>query len=329
LEHTKSLGKHFEKSMRKNAILVTVILIILGISIAMSFASEKFLTVNNITNILLQSTMIIIVGIGMAYILILGGIDLSAGSVMALTSLLVGEFVINGGMNPVLGVVVCIGIGTLCGLVNGLLISKLGMMPFLATLGTMSVYRGLGQALVNGQVVYDLPDELMYAGAGMWGSFPVAFVIALVLCFLSWIVLKRTSFGTYVYAIGGNAQASKLSGIPVGKIKILSYTIGGALFGVAGLISLGRMGGTYLLTGSSFEMYGITACAVGGISLAGGEGNVWGALVGGILVQLIRNSMTQLSISNSTQMVINGVVILVAVAIDCFRRRLREKKTQA
>jgi len=328
LVQTNSLGKRFVSCLRKNGILLTVAAIILVIGIAMTFAAENFLTVNNITNILLQSTMIIMIGLGMTYILVLGDIDLSAGANMAITSLLVGEFVVNGGMNPVLGLILCLVIGTVCGFINGILITKLGMAPFLATLGTMSIYRGLGQSIVNGECVYNLPTVLTYAGSGTWGKFPVAFAIVLVFAVLSWILLKRTRFGVHIYAIGGNTQAAALSGIPVAKIKTLCFTIGGFLFSVAGLISFGRMGGTYLTNGNSYEMYGITACAVGGISLAGGEGNVWGAVIGGILVQLIRNSMAQLGVKNATQMVVNGLVILAAVAVDCIRRMIRDKKQQ-
>ena len=322
------LGK-LKRNLQKNANLVSVGALILGIGAVMSFTGETFLTINNISNILLQSTMIIAIGIGMTFILITGEIDLSAGSMMAISSLLVGEFVVKGGLNPIIGCFVCIAIGILCGVANGVMVAKLNMMPFLVTLGTMSVYRGIGQSWVDGDVVYELPSELMVAGAGTIGKFPLAFVIVFVLCFVSWIILKYTSFGTYIYAIGGNEQAAKLSGISVNKIKIGSYAIGGLMFGVAGLILLGRMGGTYLLAGSGFELYGITACAVGGVSLYGGEGNVWGALLGGIFVQLIRNSMTQLNVPNATQMAINGIVIIAAVAVDCLRRNLNEKRLRS
>ena len=288
--------------------------------ILLSFLSDNFFSVNNLINICLQASVIGILAICETFVIISGGIDLSVGSIVALASSLMGYSVVNQGLNSVLGIIACLMIGLACGLVNGLLIAMLDMPPFVVTLGTMTIYRGLAYEWTKAEAVYGLPDNIIFLGQKYVGVVPVAVIVVLLLYIASWFVLTRTKFGLYSYSIGGNITASRLSGIRVKAVKCGIYALSGLLCGVAGIVIAGRMNGTLALVASGYETDAIAAAAIGGISMAGGRGNIWGTLIGVLVMQCIRNGMNLLGVSSYLQMVVIGTVIIVAVALDCVRR---------
>lgn len=188
------------------------------------------------------------------------------------------------------------------------------------------MFRGLGQELVKGEAVTVKEDIVLFWGKHKVGGVAIAIYLTILLCFAVWFLLKKTRFGVYVYALGGNKNAAKLSGINTDRITIGVYVIGGLMCAISGIVSVGRMGATYIGLGESYELLAITACAIGGISLAGGEGNIWGAVIGGLFAQVIKNAMNLLEFEIYDQVIINGFVILVAVSIDYIRRRIKAKR---
>lgn len=292
--------------------------------VLLSFLSDNFFSANNLINICLQASVIGILAICETFVIISGGIDLSVGAMVALPSAMMGYFVVNKGINPVLGILVCLIIGMICGLINGLLIALLDMPPFVVTLGTMTIYRGLAYEWTNAEAVYGLPDSINFLGQKYIGIIPFAVIVVLLLYVIAWFILKHTKFGLYTYSIGGNVVASRLSGIRVKTVKCGIYTLSGLLCGIAGLVIAGRMNGTSALVANGYETDAIAAAAIGGISMAGGKGNIWGTLIGVLVMQCIRNGMNLLGVSSYLQMVVIGIVIIFAVALDCIRR-LRKK----
>lgn len=287
----------------------------------LGFLSPSFLTASNLISILLQATLVMILAVAETFIIISGGIDLSVGSVVALSSAVMGEIVVHQGVNPFAGIIIAFGIGTAAGFIHGLLITKLDMAPFIVTLGTMTVWRGVALLFVKGQVIYSLPEQLNWLGSAEIGIIPVAVIASILIYFIAWFVLSRTKLGVYTYAIGGNQHAARLSGINIDRTKIAIYTIGGFLCAVAGLVVVGRTGSTNASVAMGYELDAIAAVAIGGTSMAGGEGNIWGTLIGAVIMQVIRNGMNLLGADPYLQMVVLGVVIVAAVAVDCLRRK--------
>lgn len=292
--------------------------------IFLSFLSDNFLSAKNLINICLQAAVIGILAISETFVIISGGVDLSVGAMVALSSALMGHLVVNVGVSPILGIVICLLIGFLCGLFNGVLISLLDMPPFVVTLGTMTIFRGLAYEWTNAESLYGLPDSINFLGQKYIGMFPIAVIVVLLLYIGAWFLLKHTRFGLYTYSVGGNIVASRLSGIRVNLVKCGIYVMSGLLCGIAGLVIAGRMNGTSALVASGYETDAIAAAAIGGISMAGGKGNIWGTLIGVLVMQCIRNGMNLLGVSSYLQMVVIGSVIIIAVAMDCVRR-LRKK----
>lgn len=286
----------------------------------LSLLSDNFFAAKNLINICLQASVVGILAICETFVIISGGIDLSVGAIVALSSALMGHFVVNLEINPAVGILSCLVIGAVCGAINGLLISLLDMPPFIVTLGTMTIYRGLAYEWTDARAVYGLPDSINFLGQQYIGIIPVAVVVVLLLYIISWFLLKNTKLGLYTYSIGGNIVASRLSGIRVGVVKCGIYVLSGFLCGIAGLVIAGRMNGTSALVASGYETDAIAASAIGGISMVGGKGNIWGTLIGVLIMQCIRNGMNLLGVSSYLQMVVIGAVIIIAVALDCIRR---------
>lgn len=288
--------------------------------ILLSFLSDNFLSSKNLINIALQASVIAILAICETFVIISGGIDLSVGAIVALSSSMMGFLIVGQGVDPAVGIFLCLLIGTLCGLVNGLLISLLDMPPFVVTLGSMTIFRGLAYEWTNAQSIYGLPESVQALGQKYVGIIPVAVIAVIILYIIAWFILKHTKFGLYTYSVGGNILASRLSGIRVKLVKCGIYTLVGFLCGIAGIVIAGRMNGTSALVASGYETDAIAAAAIGGISMVGGKGNIWGTLIGVLIMQCIRNGMNLLGVSSYLQMVVIGAVIIFAVALDCIRR---------
>lgn len=289
--------------------------------IVMSFASPYFLSLTNLMNVLRQSTLIGIVAAGMTMIIITGGIDLSVGSVLSLSSCLTAGMIIWYGWNVWLSVALGIIIGAVFGLLNGLLITQIPLPPFIATLGIMGVARGLAFVYTGGAPIYTFPKSFRYLGQGMIGPVPFPVILMLIIYVLFYILLKRTKLGRYTYAIGGNEEAAILSGIQVGKFKTVVYALTGALAALAGMILAARLDAATSVAGDGFELDVIAAVVIGGTSLSGGQGGVIGSLIGALIMGVVRNGLNLLLVSSHWQRVILGVIILVAVTVDVLRKR--------
>jgi ribose transport system permease protein len=315
----------FKRIYSNYATQFNTILALIGLGAILTFTVPdfRFLTSDNLISVLLQSSINSILAIAETFIIITGGIDLAVGATVALTSSMMGALVINYGLNPFLGILAAILIGLCAGYIHGLLIAKINIPPFIVTLGTMTIWRGVALQFMNGTNIFGLPKTLNWFGQAYFGPIPVAVIFAVFLYFCAWFVLSRTKLGTYVYAIGGNETASRLSGINIDRIKIIVYSISGFLCAIAGILVAGRINAASPNTGNGYELDAIAAVVIGGTSFSGGQGLIWGTLIGAIMMGVIRNGLNMLNVSPYYQMIVIGLVIIVAVGLDCFRRKVK------
>ncbi len=288
--------------------------------IYLSFASPVFLSFNNLFNIVAQTTVTAVIAIGMTFVIVSAGIDLSVGSTAALAGV-VGVSLMLRGLSWPLAVVVGALVGGLVGLANGFLITKARLSPFITTLGMMSVARGLVYIATGAVAVYGAPDDFGLLGQGILGSIPIPLIILVVVAIIAHFILSRTRLGRYTYAIGSNIEAARLSGISIGRYLTAIYLLQGLLAGFAGMIASSRVTSGQPSFGIGLELDVIAAVVVGGASLFGGQGTIVGTLIGAFLIALIRNGAVLLNVNIFYQNVIIGVVIWLAVFWDQFRRR--------
>lgn len=289
--------------------------------VALSFAAPSFLTADNLFNLGSQTSVNAVMAVGVTLVIITGGIDLSVGSVSALSGVLGVMIMAQAGFGPVVGILGGIAVGALAGLVNGLLVAVVGLPPFIATLGMLSVGRGLVLIATGAVAVFGAPDSFRLLGQGVIGSFPIPVLIIIVVAVLGWFVLTRTRLGRYAYVMGSNVEAARLSGVPVRKHTTAVYVVSGALAGLGGMIAASRINSGQPNFGDGLELDVIAAVVIGGASLFGGRGTVLGSLIGAFLVAVIRNGAVQLNIGTFYQNVLIGVIIWVAVWWDRYQRR--------
>jgi ribose transport system permease protein len=289
--------------------------------IFLSFTSPVFLTFNNLFNIVAQTTVNAIVAIGMTFVIITAGIDLSVGSVSALAGVLGVMLMARTGMSWPLAVLGGTLVGGVAGLVNGLLVTVARLNPFITTLGMMSVARGLVLVITGAVAIFGTPDNFRLLGEGSINSVPIPLLILIVIAILAHLILTRTRLGRYTYAIGSNAEAARLSGIPIRKYLTWIYILSGLLAGFAGMIASSRVASGQPNAGVGLELDVIAAAVIGGASLFGGQGTIIGTLIGAFLIALIHNGAVLLNIDSNTQSIIIGAVVWLAVIWDQFRRR--------
>jgi ribose transport system permease protein len=299
-----------------------LLLILIGISAVLAILSPYFLTVPNLINVVLTMSVIGIVSIGMTYVMLSGGIDLSVGATMGLSAVVAATFAKSGSPFVVV-VLVALGIGFLIGLVNGLAITRLRVPPLIATLAMLSVAKGIQLIYSRGVTVFGLGDAVGWLGHGSIGPIPVPIVLLLLLYVLASFSLSRTSFGRKVYAVGGNERAARIVGIQVERIKVSVYILSSMLAAFGGLILISRLDSAPTVIGTGLELETIAAVVIGGTSLTGGKGGVWGTLIGVAILALIQNALNLLNVSPYFTQLVQGLVIFTAVAIDMNRRRRR------
>ncbi len=287
----------------------------------LSIASPVFLSTDNLFNIGAQTAVVAVIAIGMTLVIITAGIDLSVGSVAALSGVMGVMMMVDLGLPWPLAVLGGTLVGAVAGLVNGLLVSVAGLAPFIATLGMLTVARGLVYIVTNAQAVFGAPDSFRLLGQGVIGPIPIPILVILLVAVAGYIVLSRTRLGRYAYAMGSNLEAARLSGIPIRRYLTSVYVISGALAGFGGMIAASRVNSGQPNFGIGLELDVIAAAVIGGASLFGGQGTVLGTLIGAFLIALIRNGAVLLDISTFYQQVIIGVVIWLAVLWDQYRRR--------
>ncbi len=289
--------------------------------IFLSVASPVFLSADNLFNIGAQTAVTAVIAIGMTLVIITAGIDLSVGSVAALSGVLGVMMMANAGLPVPLAILGGTLVGAICGLVNGLLVSVGGLNPFIATLGMLTVARGLTFIFTNAVAVFGAPNSFRLLGQGVLGPVPIPVLMIVLAAVAGYIVLSRTRLGRYAYAMGSNLEAARLSGIPIRRYLTSVYVISGALAGFGGMIAASRVNSGQPNFGIGLELDVIAAAVIGGASLFGGQGTVVGTLIGAFLVALIRNGSVLLDVNTFYQQVIIGVVIWLAVIWDQYRRR--------
>lgn len=293
------------------------ILVVLAVMIViMSFLSPRFLSFSNLLNISRQISVMAIVGVGMTFVILSAGIDLSVGSIVALTGIIISYFVQELGAPVYLSVIIGLMSSLAVGLLNGFFIAKIKIPFFIVTLATMVIGRGLCFIITGGFPISELGEQFQQVGRGYFGSIPIPVVIMLVVYFLAYLVLQHTSFGRYVYAIGGNEEASRFVGLAVDKIKIAIYGICGLASGVGALILTSRMNSGDPNMGTGMELDAIAAAVIGGTSITGGKGWIWGTLIGAYIMGILNNGLNMLDVSAYYQMAVKGLVILVAVRLQ-------------
>lgn len=291
------------------------------IFIALSIAAPTFLTADNLFNLGSQTSVNAVMAVGVTLVIITGGIDLSVGSVAALSGVVGVMLMAYAGFNPLIGILGGIVIGAAAGLVNGLLVSMVGLPPFIATLGMLSVGRGLVLIATGAVAVFGTPDSFRLLGQGVIGVLPIPILLIAVVAIVGHLVLTRTRLGRYAYVMGSNAEAARLSGVPVKKHITAVYVLSGALAGLGGMIAASRINSGQPNFGEGLELDVIAAVVIGGASLFGGRGTVLGSLIGAFLVAVIRNGAVQLNIGTFYQNVLIGVIIWLAVWWDRYQRR--------
>ena len=299
--------------------------LILVIAILSLWLPDSFLTLDNFLNVLRRSSVYGIIAVGMTFVIISGGIDLSVGSLLALCGMCAAGTMIGlGGEAPSVGMIAlgtAVGLlsGAVGGLVSGALITKLKLQPFIATLGTMSLYRGIALVMYDGQPIN--VSSYRYLGEGTLLGIPISVVLFLAVIALAGAILQFTRFGRHTYAIGSNVEAAHHAGVRVDRSLIGIYTLGGLLTGLAAMIAMSRTVSAQPTAGVGAELDVIAAVVIGGASLSGGRGTVTGTIVGTLLISFLRNGCTLVGISTNAQLIVIGVVIVLAVAVDQFTRR--------
>ncbi|QID36448.1 ABC transporter permease [Streptomyces albus] len=288
--------------------------------VILAIMSGDFLTTTNLLNVGVQAAVTAILAFGVTFAIVSGGIDLSVGSVAAFSGVMLGWFTTTQGMPVFLGVVLAILTGTVCGLLNGVLISYGKLPPFIATLAMLSAARGLAQVVSEGNPVL-LPDSLSWIGKTIGEWLPVPVIVMLLMGLVAAVVLARTYSGRAMYAIGGNEEAAHLSGIRVRRQKLVIYTLVGTFAAVAGIVLASRLASAQPNAATGYELDAIAAVVIGGASLAGGVGKASGTLIGALILAVLRNGLNLLDVSAFWQQVVIGVVIALAVLLDTLRRR--------
>jgi len=290
----------------------------LAIVIALSLLSPAFLTFRNLANIVRQTSIHGIMAVGMTFVILTAGIDLSVGSMLALAGVLCASFEHWGWPVPLV-VAATLLVGCLLGLLNGLVITKGKVTPFVVTLGMMSIARGAAHLFTNAQPISGFSHEFLFLGAGEVLGVPVPIILFLFSVVAAAALLQRTRWGRYLYAIGGNPQAARLSGIPVDRCTTLAYVLCGLTAAASAVVLTARLNAAESIAGVGYELDVIASVVIGGTSLAGGRGGVWGTLLGALLIGTINNGMNLLQISAYFQLIVKGLIIVGAVLLDRLR----------
>lgn len=293
--------------------LIALILLVIGISII----SPEFRTIGNFMSLVRQSSINGFIAFGMTCVILTGGIDLSVGSVLALSTALCASF-IKGGMPVGLAMLLALLIGTIFGVISGVLVTKGRLQPFIATLITMTVYRGLTMIFMDGKPISGLGDSflLKFVGKGLFFGIPVPVILFIIVFIIFMFVLEKTTFGRRIYATGSNSVAAKLAGVNINKTKLIAYAISGCMAAMSGLILLSRLASAQPTLGDGYELDAIAAVALGGTSMNGGRGRIWGTFVGVLIIAVLNNGLNILGVSSYYQSVVKGIVILIAVLSD-------------
>ena len=290
--------------------LIGLLILCIGISII----TPRFFSIGNVKNVLTQVSVNAVIAIGMTFVILTGGIDLSVGSILAVSAAVAASIMKSTG-NIYLSIIAALAIGSVIGLINGVLISKGKIQAFIVTLATMTIFRGVTYVFTNGTPISGLGQKFSGIGNNTILGLPIPVVIMVIIFGIAFYVLSQTRYGRYLYALGGNEDSARLSGINTDKVKTLVYVICGATAALSGIIVTSRIGSASPNAGVGFELDAIAAVVVGGTSLSGGEGSVGGTIIGALIIGVLSNGLNLVNVSPFYQAIVKGLVILLAVMI--------------
>ena len=320
----KKKAKQGVKKLGSSGSVLGILIALAALCLDLAIASPVFFTASNFLNVFQQIALNFVVAVGMTFVIISGGIDLSVGSNIALSGLLMGILMKNFGVPVILTILICILFSGLIGLINGVLISFLNLPPFIATLGMMSIVRGAAYTVTNGQPIYTFPKGFTAISSRV-GGIPLYSTLILIAVFLlGWYILRYTRIGRFTYAVGGNENCAKLSGINLKKVKCFVYMFSGLCCGVAALLLSSRLDSAVPTNADGQEMDAIAAVVIGGTSMSGGEGSMFGTLIGILIIGIIANGLNLLGVAQGPQKMVKGLIIVIAVIIDVIRRKASE-----
>jgi ribose transport system permease protein len=299
---------------------VGILVVLLALVILMAIIAPNFARVDNLLNIARSISVNAILAAGLTFVILTGGIDLSVGSIVAVSGVVAVMVAIAGVPAPI-AVLAGMAAGAMCGLINGALTAYLALASFIVTLGTMTFLRGLAYTITAGQPIVSSDLNFRGLGNGYLAGVPVPVIIMLVVYVLAWFILERTRYGRHIYAVGGNSEAAKLAGVRIKRVITSVYVIAGACAGLAGVIFSARVISAQPTAGTGYELDAIAAVVLGGTSLAGGRGRIVGTLIGSIILGVLSTGLILMNVQFFTQLLIKGIVIILAVAIDSLKQR--------
>lgn len=288
---------------------------LLALCVIISIITPRFLNVNNLLNVLTQVSVNAVIAIGMSFVIITGGIDLSVGSILAITGAISASIIVKSN-NVFLAIIVAIIIGALIGAFNGIIVSKGKIQPFIVTLAAMTIFRGVTYVYTNGTPISGLGKNFTFIGNAKVLGIPFPVIITLIVFLIAYYIINETRFGRYVYALGGNEDSTRLSGINTDRIKMIVYVVSGIAAAISGVIVTSRIGSASPNAGSGYELDAIAAVVLGGTSLSGGEGSITGTIIGAMIIGVLNNGLNLMNVSPFYQSIVKGLVILLAVIID-------------
>ncbi|EUJ42800.1 ABC transporter permease subunit [Paenilisteria rocourtiae] len=293
------------------------VLALIVLIVVVTALNPSFMTTDNLLNLLRQVSINALIAFGMSFVILTGGIDLSVGSTLALSGALTAG-IIASGISPLIAMCLGMLLGAFLGMINGILVAKGNLAPFIATLATMTIYRGATLVFTDGNPITGIGDSFIFqfVGKGYLFGVPVPIIIMVICFLLLYILLHKTAFGKKTYAVGGNIHAAKIAGVKTNKVQIIIYTISGFMASIAGIILTSRLNSAQPTAGVSYEMDAIAAVVLGGTSLSGGKGRLFGTLIGALIIGTINNGLNLLGVSSFYQQIVKGLVIIIAVLLD-------------
>ena len=313
-EKRTKIGRFMEKAGPFAALVV--------LAIIFTSINTRFIYLNNLINVVRQAAIYIILAVGMTFVITGAGIDLSIGSILAVCTCVAGSLLKDFGLPIFPVILITLGLGAFIGLINGFLVTRVFLPPFIATLGMMVTLRGVALIHSSGRIYHAFPAPLLAMGRGMiFGVFPAPIAIAFAIVFIGYILFKWTTFGQYCIAIGGNKEGARLSGINTYRYETLNYVLMGFLTAFAGIVLMGRIDSTQAIIGTNMEIHTIAAVIIGGTSLFGGRGTISGSVIGAVILAIIANGLILAGVSFFWQQVVTGLIIILAVALSIFRER--------
>lgn len=303
-----------------------IVVVLAGLIVFFTIMSPAFLTIDNLFNVARQVSMIGITSVGMMFVMLTGGIDLSVGSVLAFVNVVCAYFMVKMNMNPWAACLLCMVISAGFGFLNGVIITKWRVPPIISSMGFMNILSGLAFIISGGLPIYGFDPSFTIMGQGYISIIPIPVIIMIGIFILGWFILNKTYFGRYFYAIGGNEEAAKLAGINVISTKQMVYMLSGVFASLAGIIMLSRLNSGQPTTGTGFEFEVIIAAVLGGVSVNGGSGRIFGVVIGVLIMGILSNGLVLMNVNDYVQDVVQGIVLVIAVGFDCVSKAKSESK---